>query len=70
MKKLILLALFCSQMAFATQAQFCAGFKEGYRSIKGNNAYVPYCPYAPYEKYGTTHFRMGMLAGINAARRG
>ena len=69
MKKLILLALFCSQMAFATQAEFCAGFTEGYKTIKGNMVMVPMCPMAPMERMGTTHYRMGILAGINAARR-
>ena len=54
--------------AYADQAEFCHGFSEGYKSIKGGNANVPYCPYKPYTPYGSTDFREGIKAGQRAAR--
>ena len=51
------------------QDQYCNGFKEGYKTILGNNVMVPYCPYAPYTPYGSTDFREGLKAGMIAAQR-
>lgn len=62
------LALLVSQLAFSGQAEFCAGFAEGYRSIKGDMAMVPICPMAPMTPMGSTDFREGIKAGIRAAQ--
>lgn len=74
MKKLIVtvLALLIIGFAgpiFAGQDEFCAGFKEGYKSIKGNTAIVPICPIAPITPIGSTDFREGIKAGIRAAKK-
>ena len=60
-----------SSFAFAgLQEEFCAGFTEGYKSIKGDMVLVPLCPLAPLTPLGSTPFREGIKAGIAAARRG
>ena len=74
MKKLIAMVaavlLACSaQISFATQDEYCDGFSEGYKSIKGNGVFVPSCPFAPFTPFGTTDFRQGFLAGIKAAQK-
>ncbi len=75
MKK-ILLALLATaslglaQLAHAGQEEFCAGFVEGYKSIKGDMVIVPICPIAPITPIGSTDFREGIKAGIRAARGG
>lgn len=58
-----------SAITFATQDEFCAGFTEGYKSIKGNMTMVPMCPMAPMTPMGSTDFREGIKAGIRAAQR-
>lgn len=55
--------------ASANQNEFCAGFQEGYRSIKGSMVMVPMCPMAPMTPMGSTPFREGIKAGIAAAQR-
>lgn len=47
--------------------QFKAGFEEGYRAIKGNNAVLPVYPVQPVTPVGSTPFREGIKAGIKAA---
>lgn len=64
---LITVALGWAGIASAGQAEFCAGFAEGYKSIKGNMVIVPICPIAPITPIGSTDFREGILAGIAAA---
>jgi len=54
-------------VAHADRAQFCAGFVEGFKSVKGNRARVPRCPREPRTSRGQTDFRMGITAGIRAA---
>lgn len=56
------------QLAYASQEEFCAGFTEGYKSIKGDMALVPLCPLAPLTSLGSTDFREGIKAGIRAAQ--
>lgn len=51
----------------APQDEFCAGFAEGFKSIKGDGALVPLCPLAPLTPLGSTPFREGIKAGIRAA---
>ena len=58
-----------SGSTFAGQDEFCAGFEEGYKSIKGNLVIVPICPIAPITPIGSTDFREGIKAGIRAASR-
>jgi len=50
-------------------SEFCDGFEMGYKTIKGNNVYVPYCPYEPYTPYGSTPYQEGLKAGIKAAMK-
>ena len=60
-----------SSFAFAgPQDEFCAGFSEGYKTIKGDMVMVPMCPMAPMTPMGSTPFREGIKAGIAAAQRG
>ena len=51
------------------RAQFCAGFEQGYKTIKGNMAMVPLCPIEPITPIGSTPFQEGIKAGIAAASR-
>ena len=60
-------ALVASSLAAASQDEFCAGFEEGFRSIKGSMAMLPLCPLAPLTPLGSTAFREGIKAGIRAA---
>ncbi len=53
--------------AFSDESQFCAGFEEGYKSIKGDTVFVPLCPFHPLAPFGSTDFREGIKAGIAAA---
>jgi hypothetical protein len=53
----------------SSQGSFCAGFEEGFRSIKGNMVILPICPIAPITPIGSTPFREGIKAGIAAASR-
>ena len=61
------LSLGIAQFAYANQDEFCAGFKEGYKTVKGDLAIVPICPIAPITPIGSTPFREGIKAGIRAA---
>lgn len=65
-------ALGAVQLAYAGQDAFCAGFTEGYKSIKGgikgDMLLVPLCPHAPLTPFGSTDFREGIKAGIRAAQ--
>ena len=47
----------------------CAGFTEGYKTVKGDMVIVPICPIAPITPIGSTDFREGIKAGIKAASR-
>lgn len=62
------LSIISSAQLFAGQDEFCAGFEEGYKSIKGDIVLVPLCPLAPLTPLGSTDFREGIKAGIRAAR--
>ena len=44
-------------VAFSSSAwasQFCAGFEEGYKTVKGNMVIVPICPIPPITPIGST----------------
>lgn len=64
-----IVAIGAAQLAYAGQDEFCAGFTEGYKSIKGDMVIVPICPIAPITPIGSTDFREGIKAGIRAAER-
>jgi hypothetical protein len=73
MKKTFLLitatvALGAAQFAYAGQDGFCAGFAEGYKTIKGDMVLLPLCPLAPLTPLGSNDFREGIKAGIRAAQ--
>lgn len=63
------IAVTVSPSLVAGQSEFCAGFSEGYKSIKGDLVIVPVCPVAPVTPVGSTDFREGIKAGIIAASR-
>lgn len=69
-KSLIVVAgITMSGYLLAGRDDFCAGFEEGYKSIKGDFVLVPLCPFAPLTPLGSTDFREGIKAGIRAANR-
>lgn len=49
-------------------AEFCDGFKEGYKTIKGDMVIVPICPIEPITPIGSTSYREGIKAGIRKAQ--
>lgn len=51
------------------QDEFCIGFEEGYKSIKGDLVVVPICPISPITPIGSTPFREGIKQGMAAALR-
>lgn len=53
--------------ALANQQEFCAGFEEGYKAIKGNMVMVPMCPMAPMTPMGSTPFQEGIKVGMAKA---
>ena len=60
----------CSGLAFADQKEFCDGWVQGIKAIKGNHiakANMPKCPLARPAKEGSTDFREGLKAGRKAA---
>ena len=68
MKKYFLIILIWSTLSVAGEKEFCEGFKEGYKAIKGDMALVPLCPLAPLTPIGSTDFREGIKAGMKAAK--
>jgi hypothetical protein len=61
--------LFIAPYAFAgVQEEFCAGFSEGYKTVKGNMVLLPLCPLAPLTPLGSTPFREGLKIGIKSAQ--
>lgn len=74
MKRFLLLVattafLSAAQFVHAGQDEFCTGFEEGYKTIKGDMVLVPLCPLAPLTPLGSTDYREGIKAGIRAAQR-
>ncbi len=64
----VILIIGLTSSVFAGQNEFCAGFKEGYKTVKGDMVLVPLCPLAPLTPLDSTDFREGIKAGIRAAR--
>ncbi len=68
---ILLLAIFISQTYIASadsQSDFCAGFKEGYRMVRGDLVQVPQCPQGTQAPQGSTPYREGVKAGMKAAK--
>lgn len=74
MRTLITIAILFA-LASATHAapadpvKFCAGFAEGYRSVRGDDATVPACPQERGVPRGSGSFREGVKVGIRAGRK-
>lgn len=63
----VIAALFGAPAYAGDQEEFCIGFEEGYKTIKGDMVLVPLCPLAPLTPLGSTPFREGLKAGMEAA---
>ena len=64
------LLMYClSQSAYAGDKEFCEGFEEGYKTIKGDMVIVPICPIAPITPIGSTDYREGLKAGMREAKK-
>jgi len=71
MKKILFSILVGSIFILSANAsEFCAGFKEGYKTIKGDMVMVPMCLMAPMTPMDSTDFREGIKAGMRAAQNG
>ena len=67
---IVMATLVLASPAFAgNQEEFCVGFEEGYKTIKGDIVLVPICPIAPITPIGSTPFREGIKAGLSAASK-
>lgn len=64
---LTLLSALVVKSAPAQEGEFCKGFAEGFKTVKGG--IVPICPIAPITPIGSTPFREGIKAGITAGQR-
>lgn len=65
----IVLCCLASQPAFAQRDEFCDGFEEGWKTVKGSLTIVPICPVAPVTPVGSTAYREGLKAGVRAGRK-
>lgn len=52
----------------ALASEFCDGFEEGYKTVKGDIVIVPICPLQPITPIGSNPYREGLKAGMEAAR--
>ena len=55
--------------AHGQTSDFCQGFSEGWKTLKGELSIVPICPVAPITPIGSTPYREGIKSGMSAARR-
>lgn len=67
MKYLLILLTLVSVPALADSDEFCQGFEEGYKTIKGDMVIVPICPIEPITPIGSTSYREGLKAGMRTA---
>lgn len=67
MKYLLILLTLVSVTALADSDEFCQGFEEGYKTIKGDMVIVPICPIEPITPIGSTSYREGLKAGMRTA---
>lgn len=65
----LLLAVLLLVASPALADEFCNGFEEGYKTIKGDMVLVPLCPLEPLTPLGSNSYREGIKAGIAAASR-
>lgn len=65
---LVFLGLTLGSIAFGSE--FCDGFEEGYKTVKGEMVLVPLCPLEPLTPLGSTPFREGLKAGMKKAKNG
>ena len=67
-KVLLILSVFgITYPVWAGSSDFCDGFEEGYKTVKGSMVITPICPIEPITPIGSTSFREGIKAGIKAA---
>lgn len=69
--RLALAALFLSTLtphALAQKSDFCVGFSEGWKSLKGDLAMAPMCPIPTVSSIGITAYHEGVKAGVSKAR--
>lgn len=57
-----------SRTSRSEQDDFCDGFSEGWKTVKGDRSIVPICPIAPITPIGSTAYREGLKSGIARAR--
>lgn len=67
MRHAIVVGLLLFSTAAWAESDFCRGFSEGYKTIKGDMALVPICPLEPITPIGSNSYREGIKAGIAAA---
>lgn len=67
---LLAFLMVAASAANANGSEFCDGFEEGYKIVKGDSVFVPFCPFEPFTPFGSTPYREGIKAGMRAARRG
>ena len=65
---MLLLGLGATTHLSASQDDFCRGFEEGYKIIKGDMVLIPLCPLPPLTPLGSTDYREGIKAGMKAAQ--
>ncbi len=61
--------LSCFTSSTYAQSDFCKGFEEGWKAIKGDNVFVPFCPFEPFTPFNSTPFREGIKAGMLMAQK-
>ena len=66
---IVAVSILLSSPVVAGQDEFCDGFEEGYKSVKGDMVIGPICTIAPITSIESTDFREGPKAGIRVARR-
>ena len=69
LRAIIVLCILGLSFSASAKSEFCMGFEEGYKMVKGDYAFVPFCPFEPFTPFGSTPFREGLKAGIKAANK-
>ena len=69
LRLIIVLCILGFGFSVSAKSEFCRGFEEGYKMVKGDNVFVPFCPFEPFTPFGSTPFREGIKAGIKAASK-
>ena len=69
MKKIVVAITFLLIAGGALASEFCDGFEEGFKTVRGDMALVPLCPLEPLTPLGSTPYREGLKAGMRAASR-